>query len=250
MTPKPGYQTTEFWIAIVSQLLALLMIAGVITPQDKTTLEGALSSLVAAIATIVASAWVVIRYIDARYNLKLTGAEPTDSDDQPPTILPLAPLALLAVLFLPAVASAQPPQTKDACLFGRHRAEPRQQVPQTDPALLQALDQLAANQQALIAQLQRQPQYQPPQIIVLGGPPYQNIPLGGPPLQQIPIGGPPKQDVPLGGPPIQQVPIGGPPKQEIPLGGPSKELFPPPQPAQPPVQPKPPTAYQRYSLWR
>lgn len=136
--PKPGYKTTEFWIAIVSQFLALLMIAGVISPTDKTTLEGSLSSTVTAVATIISSVWVVLRYIDCRWHLK-------------------TPLVLLALLFLPDFASAQamPWRRRVEDHMRQHQAQPQQQAPQTDPALINALQQLSASHQALINHLQR-----------------------------------------------------------------------------------------------
>jgi hypothetical protein len=262
---KPGYKTTEFWIALVSQGLALLMIAGLITPADKTTLESALANAVTAVATIISSVWVVLRYIESRHALKAdyqgATARPTT-----PTALPFA---LLAVLLIPAFASAQPPaHTTIGYWKGRYdeRQQQRQQQPQqpqTDPALLQTLNQLAQNQQQILALLAQRQAPQQPQIIILpyqqiplGGPPAQQIPLGGPPQQQIPLGGPPQQQIPIGGPPQQQIPIGQPPLQQIPLGGPAPQQITPqtPGPNQPapvpkqviPIGPPAPT-YQRYS---
>ncbi len=67
---RPGWQTSEFWIALASQVIALLMIAGWISPADKQTLEQNVAAAIAAVFTIVGSVTVVVRYIDARSNLK------------------------------------------------------------------------------------------------------------------------------------------------------------------------------------
>ena len=67
---KPGYLTTEFWTAAASQLLSLLVILGVITGADRTTLEGALTASITAVGTLVASAVVVWQYIASRTTIK------------------------------------------------------------------------------------------------------------------------------------------------------------------------------------
>lgn len=71
---KPGWQTTEFFIALVSQGLGVLMIMGIVSSADRATLEGALASAVGAIATLIGSAAVVREYIRARTAQKTTHA--------------------------------------------------------------------------------------------------------------------------------------------------------------------------------
>src|SRR5205807_690757 len=123
------------------------------------------------------------------------------------------PLILLAGLLLAVPAQAGPPPvTQPSCLFGRQQ--------RTDPALLATLQQIAQNQQTIIALLQQRspapvpvPPPAQPLIIVMPGP--QAIPLGGAPRQEIPLGAAPRQDIPLGGPPRQDIPLGGAPRQDI-----------------------------------
>lgn len=234
---KPGWQTSEFWIALASQLLALLVLAGVLSPADRGTLEAAVSNSIAAVFTIVASASVVIQYIAARTSLK-RGRQGGSA---------LAPLVAAVLLFLWAgSASAQPAVAKTALLPWRDRIERRleqQAQRQQDLALQQLQGQIAALQAQIAALNAQRPVPAPPPVIVLGPPqqvplgaaPYQQIPLGGPPRQDVPLGGPPKQDVPLGGPPRQDVPLGPPPRQDIPLGQP-KPLAPPPGEVKPAAQ--------------
>ncbi len=170
----------------------------------------------------------------------------------------MRPTIVLAVLLtLPAAAVAQGQST--ALLPWRNRIEQQLQqraqppAPSTDPALLALLQQISAQQQQILALLAHQGQVQPPQVIVLGGPPLQQIPLGGMPRQDIPLGGPPKQDIPLGTPPKQDVPLGGPPAQQIPLGGPPPQQIQPGE-VKPPAAPPPgvakPTGLQRYGAAR
>ena len=38
---KPGYQTTEFWITIITQILGVLATTGMLTPDQSNTLSQA-----------------------------------------------------------------------------------------------------------------------------------------------------------------------------------------------------------------
>jgi hypothetical protein len=253
---KPGWQSSEFWIAICTQVLALLALSGAINVGDKDKLETALANAVTAVFTIVSSAVVVIRYIRSRSELK-SHAQATITDRSPLVV----PLILLAAFFLAAPAQAGPPATQPSCLFGRQQ--------RTDPALLATLQQIAQNQQTIIMLLQQRAPTpsaptppapaQPliivmpgPQAIPLGGAPRQDIPLGGAPRQDIPLGAAPRQDIPLGGAPRQEIPLGPPPVQQIPLGPAPRQVLPlgENKPLQPPageVRPAPaPSALQRY----
>jgi hypothetical protein len=73
---KAGYQTTEFWLTLTSQLLGLLTLFHVISPQDSGTLTTAVANGITAIFTIVACARVVLGYIESRTNLKLGSRGP------------------------------------------------------------------------------------------------------------------------------------------------------------------------------
>lgn len=230
---KPGWRTSEFWMALIGQALALLALTGVIPVGDQEQLETALANAVTAVFTILSSAAVVIRYIRSRTDLK---SQALTAPPQRPLVLPLVLVAgLLLATPLPAAPPAQP-----AC-FG-------QRQPRTDPALLALVKQLAENQQALLALLHQQRAPAPAQPLILltppsiplGGLPRQDIQLGQPPRQDIPLGGAPRQDIPLGQPPRQEVPLGPAPRQNIPLGE-VKPLVPTPGEAKPA-----PAALQKY----
>ncbi len=235
---KPGWQTSEFWIALIGQLLALLALAGAIPVGDKDRLETALASAVTAVFTLITSAVMVTRYIRSRSELKSQVME-NQREHGPPVL----PLVLLGLLFLAAPAQAAPPArpagTTPTCFFQRQQ--------RSDPQLLALLQQLAQNQQTIISllQQQRQPTPQPlialpPQTIPLGGAPRQEIPLGAAPRQEIPLGGAPRQDIPLGPLPRQDVPLGPLPRQDLPLGPVPRQEIPPGE-----VKPAP-AAMQRF----
>jgi hypothetical protein len=269
---RPGYKTTEFWITLTGQIIALCVILRLVNPADAEHLQTTISSAIAGAFAVVTSAVTIVHYIGSRTALKHRlfdqtqesgrGAPPNNSGSVPG---PLTGAAILfAFLLLSGLANAQAPQ-RTALLPWRQRVEDFMRQYQAGPrndneALLQVLRQLAEQQQQIIALLQRQNAPPQPQIIILG--PHQQIPLGGPPLQQIPLGGPPRQDIPLGGPPRQDIPLGGPPHQDIPLGpaprqeipiGPAqpKQQIPPgevkPAPTAPPAMPRVPLRYERYT---
>jgi hypothetical protein len=269
---RPGWQTSEFWIALVNQLLALLVLVGLLAPADRDQLGPALGNAVVAAFTLLGSAAVVWKYIHARTALKqaqLPGPQQTRTPAPTPGVPALVvALVLLGLCLLPGTVAAQCvpgcpcPSTQPATLLPWRRQieqqlQQRQQQPppasQTDPAVLALLQQLVRQNEQILALLANQQQRQvTPPIIVLG--PGSQIPFGGPPPQQIPLGPPPRQDIPLGPPPKQDVPLGGPPKQDVPPGGPPKQDIPlgtPPRPESPVNPPMPrATGWQRYQQSR
>lgn len=40
MSNKPGYKTTEFWSAVIAQILGLLMLFGVLEPGQGSAMSG------------------------------------------------------------------------------------------------------------------------------------------------------------------------------------------------------------------
>lgn len=68
---KPGWKTTEFWMTLLTQLVGLLVILGVISTQDRASIEGALSSAITAVVTLIAQVSVLWKYIQDRTQLKM-----------------------------------------------------------------------------------------------------------------------------------------------------------------------------------
>lgn len=243
---KPGWKTTEWWTTTASQLLALLTVFGVLTPQDAQTLEEAVTKIIAAAFLLGANAWVVVHYVKGRVALKALHLDAQADAARPPG--PTLPLLLFIVLFAAGPARAEPPQVT-TCLPWRAYVERRldqlsrpPQQPAGDPELKELLRQL-------LALLQRQ-QAQP---IGLLAPPQQALPIAGTPRQELPIAGAPKQELPIAGPPKQELPVPGAPRQDLPTPGSPRQQLPPggPKPPELPGSGKPsPSGYQRYTLWR
>lgn len=64
---KPGNKTSEFRLAVVSQVAGLLVIGGVITQTEMDTLSAGLTAIVGGIVMI----YPTVRYIAGRNALKL-----------------------------------------------------------------------------------------------------------------------------------------------------------------------------------
>ena len=67
---KTGWKTTEFWMALISQVIALLVLLGVIARGEASNLEAAVSNVMQATFALVANAIVVWQYIRSRTAIK------------------------------------------------------------------------------------------------------------------------------------------------------------------------------------
>lgn len=67
---KAGWKTSEFWIALISQTLTLLVLAGALTRGDEDLLADALGRMATAITALVSSSAIVWQYIRGRIALK------------------------------------------------------------------------------------------------------------------------------------------------------------------------------------
>lgn len=73
---RSGIKTTEFWATALSQLLTLLALVGLIGGSDLPMLQDALGKCIAAATVFIANAWIIVRYIQSRTNLKQSSALP------------------------------------------------------------------------------------------------------------------------------------------------------------------------------
>jgi hypothetical protein len=253
---KPGYQTTEWWTTLISQILALLVVLHVLSARDARSLQDSITTIIGAAFLLLSNAWIVVRYIQGRVHLKTLLIPPVDKERKPedngpsapciPTgfnmFWPIAVAYALVPWFLGSPAMAQSPNMKRTAILpwrqqmlNNHQnhenrlqkleTQPQQPAPapvppaapQLDPVLLEIL-------KALINNLQ-QPRRQQP--IILYAPPLQQLPIQGAPLQQLPIPGAPHQQLPIQGAPKQELPIPGAPKQDLPTPGTPKQTLPP-----------------------
>ena len=72
-TVKPGILTTEFWGALIAQILPLLVTIRAISAGDVATLQEALTNAIMAVGAFGAAAWVVVEYIKSRVKVKTGG---------------------------------------------------------------------------------------------------------------------------------------------------------------------------------
>lgn len=67
---KPGYQTTEFWLALVAQAVPLAVLFGVIPHADQPAVTSGLTEAVQNVAAVIGSAVMVWKYISSRTLVK------------------------------------------------------------------------------------------------------------------------------------------------------------------------------------
>lgn len=67
---RPGWKTSEFWVKLVTQICLLSVLLFKIDPATADTLQSALVQIVEALFVIVASASVLISYINSRTQIK------------------------------------------------------------------------------------------------------------------------------------------------------------------------------------
>jgi len=254
---KPGWKTTEFWIAAVGQVLALLVILGAVNNADRSTLEGALTAGITAVFTLLASAGVIVNYVSGRVRLKVKAddAEPAKPPSSPPNgprgvVVPAVLLAmgLLAgplsaqTFYRPATAPvvqevrSQGPGVKPVALLPwRQKLEDElRRSREENKQLLERIIDLVSKQQQpappAAPQITREYYiyYLPKQELPIPGEPRQLLPIPGDPRQLLPIPGDPKQLLPLPGPPKQLLPGPGVPKQDLPGAGEPKQPLPGP----------------------
>lgn len=67
---KPGWMTTEFWLTLVAQAVALLVLFGVISVADKDSVTGTMGRAVENVFAVVASFVSIWKYIQSRTDVK------------------------------------------------------------------------------------------------------------------------------------------------------------------------------------
>lgn len=67
---KPGWQTTEFWLTIAMQIIAMLVAFGVVSIGDRATIEGAISQAVESAVALITAAMTLWKYIQSRADVK------------------------------------------------------------------------------------------------------------------------------------------------------------------------------------
>jgi hypothetical protein len=72
---KPGYKTSEFWIALVAQIIPFMILFGVVTADEAETVNESITQLIAAIFAAAASIAPIVAYIQGRAKVKANEPE-------------------------------------------------------------------------------------------------------------------------------------------------------------------------------
>lgn len=59
-TVKPGLKTTEFWVAVAGNVLALLVLFGLVDPSAEEGIQSASNGLIAAVFSAVSNGSYII----------------------------------------------------------------------------------------------------------------------------------------------------------------------------------------------
>src|SRR5262245_13925408 len=89
----PGWKTSEFWITLAAQLIAVLTVVGIIPSSDAAHVQDSATKCIIAAFVLVMNGIVVLRYIEHRSNLKIKWLDAWIGDDDPPPDQPPTPPA-------------------------------------------------------------------------------------------------------------------------------------------------------------
>lgn len=67
---KPGIKTTEFWMAILAQVVPLLVLFGWMTPDEGEVIVLSLSNAIVAAVAVIAALAPLVQYINGRAKVK------------------------------------------------------------------------------------------------------------------------------------------------------------------------------------
>lgn len=73
---KPGYQTTEFWLAVTAQLVPILVLIGVLSQEQAADLLKSTETLIAVAGVFIAALWPIVEYIKGRAKVKEAAQKP------------------------------------------------------------------------------------------------------------------------------------------------------------------------------
>lgn len=70
MNIKPGWQTTEFWMTIVSSIVGMLTLFGVVAKEEADSIVVLVQSLVTASIGLALAVAPIVAYIKSRAEIK------------------------------------------------------------------------------------------------------------------------------------------------------------------------------------
>jgi hypothetical protein len=89
---KAGVQTSEFWLALITQVISMAVMFGWVKPGDAKSLEDALKQIVVGTFTVVMGGLVAYKYIHDRGVLKqLVYSNGNENSKDVPSVIPNIP---------------------------------------------------------------------------------------------------------------------------------------------------------------
>lgn len=67
---RPGWQTSEFWLAAVAQVVPILVLLGIFSPTDAVGVKDATSSVIVTGFAFLAAVVTALMYIWSRVKIK------------------------------------------------------------------------------------------------------------------------------------------------------------------------------------
>lgn len=67
---RPGWQTSEFWLAAAAQVIPILVLLGVLNPADAVGVKDAVSSVIVTGFAFLAAVATALMYIWSRVKIK------------------------------------------------------------------------------------------------------------------------------------------------------------------------------------
>lgn len=268
-----GWKTPEFWVSLLVSIVSILAMLGILSPNSLDQVKQYVGELVSAVFIVIGSLLGIWHIVKDNSNNDVNTKDHNVEDDQ----TDLSGVGKLAIGFvlctmmygtnayaqqLTGVVLSQEEMNRlieykreytRTCLWLRYEKERG-----TDPKMMALLERLAAQQERMIALMERggmnppapvpptpAPPASPPIIIIPPGPgigtPRYELPPGGTPRYELPPGGTPKYELPPGGAPRYELPPSGSPRYELPPGGvPKYDIIPgrPGTPGNPGIAPK------------
>lgn len=88
---RPGWQTTEAWLTLLGVVMSALVAFHVTSSADAASLTDSISKIITSLFAIIASASMVIHYVEGRVALKHQAADAALPADEPgqPAVPPL-----------------------------------------------------------------------------------------------------------------------------------------------------------------
>ncbi len=81
---KPGYKTSEFWLTLATAAIGLVAVLWGLSPAEQADIVRHVEGAIVAVGGLVANAYAVWKYVEARTALKMVSSPASDVDDEDP----------------------------------------------------------------------------------------------------------------------------------------------------------------------